>query len=190
MSRRSLAYLIPLSLTAAGSFAAHALSYRIADPGAHALEQTGHGYLTFAPLALALALAFVLVGLAAQVTEAVQGSPGRLRLWRFAALPPVGFAVQEHLERLVHTGSFPLDAVTQPTFLLGLALQLPFALLALLATRALLGFARELGLVLRSSRRPVLLLSRNLSWHVCALIEPAAPAFAAGTPERGPPSVS
>src|SRR3990172_8727238 len=64
--------------------------------------------------------------------------------WPFAAVALGGFAVQEHLERLVHTGEPPL-LVTWPVFLLGLALQLPFALAAYLVARALLHVAQALA---------------------------------------------
>jgi hypothetical protein len=68
--------------------------------------------------------------------------PSPLPVRVFVLLPAVGFAVQEHLERLIGSGGIPHDLVLEPTFLVGLALQLPFALAALLVADALnaLGF--------------------------------------------------
>jgi hypothetical protein len=49
---------------------------------------------------------------------------------------------------LIGTGSIPADLVVEPTFLVGLALQLPFSLAALLLTRALYALGFGLGRVL------------------------------------------
>ena len=50
----------------------------------------------------------------------------------------MGFACQEHVERLIHTGEIPW-LVTTPSFLVGLALQVPVALLCILAARRVVG---------------------------------------------------
>ena len=70
------------------------------------------------------------------------GAPTALR---FALLPPLVFALQEHLERLLHTGRFPSELVVEPVFLLGLGLQLPFAVAAWLLARELLAGADALA---------------------------------------------
>ena len=49
--------------------------------------------------------------------------------WPFPVLAVGAFVAQEHLERLLHTGELPW-LLTSPAFLVGLALQLPFALAA------------------------------------------------------------
>jgi hypothetical protein len=59
----------------------------------------------------------------------------------FACLAPSFFVIQEHLELFLHTGGLPLGAVSEPTFLPGLALQLPIALAAYLVARGLLRVA-------------------------------------------------
>ena len=53
--RRSLAWALTLPLVLLGTEAAHALAYEVVYPQAHAriLLETGHGYLTWLPLALA-----------------------------------------------------------------------------------------------------------------------------------------
>jgi hypothetical protein len=88
-------------------------------------------------------------GLFASVSEGMRGRPqGRLPVWLFALMPVLGFVVIEHLERMVEHPGVPYDLVLEPTFLIGLALQLPFALAALLLTRALYAIGYGLGLAL------------------------------------------
>ena len=63
--RRGLAWALTLPLVLLGTQAAHALAYDLVYPQAHAriLLATGHGYLTWLPLALALAGAVALAAL-------------------------------------------------------------------------------------------------------------------------------
>jgi hypothetical protein len=148
--RRRLTWLVALPAMLAGSQAAHGLAYRIAFPNAslrvHVLAMTGHGYLARLPLALAVAAAIGLVGLACAAWDAARGRRVReLSPLAFALLPPLAFALQEVLELSLHTGQIGWRAVAAPTFLPGLALQLPFAALAYLAARLLLRAAVELG---------------------------------------------
>jgi hypothetical protein len=124
---RVLAWTITLPLTAAGVVCAHSVAYTTLE------EPLGgtHAYLEHAPQLLAV---LVTVALAALVFE----TRGATRpAWPFAAFALAAFSAQEHAERLVHTGDLPWLA-TRPVFLLGLALQVPFALAAWLAARALL----------------------------------------------------
>jgi hypothetical protein len=58
------------------------------------------------------------------------------------------------LELSLHTGTLGWHAAAEPTFLPGLALQLPFALLAFLAARLLLRAAVRLGRLLADAPRP------------------------------------
>jgi hypothetical protein len=136
MGRRALPWLLAVPMLVAGSLAAHALAYRLAHPGAHAAESAlaaaGHGYLAQAPFLLGGLTAFLLAGLvlAGRIGARREGCPA-LPAWPLALLPLVAFAVQEHVERAFADGALPLDAVTEPTFLLGLALQVPFGLVSL-----------------------------------------------------------
>jgi hypothetical protein len=77
---------------------------------------------------------------------------GRVPPFAFALLPPLAFALQELLELSLHTGSIAWQACVEPTFLPGLALQLPFALLAYVAARLLLRAAVRLGRALARPR--------------------------------------
>ncbi len=82
-------------------------------------------------------------------------SPGRDRLQGRAAAardvpadpaaPTLAFVVQEFLERFIHAGHVPWTTAFEPAFLFGLALQLPFALAALLLAWALDSAARAVG---------------------------------------------
>jgi hypothetical protein len=148
--RRRLTWFVAVPAMLAGSQAAHALAYRLVFPNAslrvHALALTGHGYLQQLPLALAVAGALGLVGLGFAAWDTAHGRHVReLSPAAFALLPPLAFALQEILELSLHTGHFGWRAVTAPTFLPGLALQLPFAALAFVAARLLLRAAVELG---------------------------------------------
>jgi hypothetical protein len=193
MQRRGLAWLSALPLMAAGSLAAHALAYRIAEPRAHeradVLASTGHGYLGYAAPALAACFVLLVGGLVDTALRASRRrAPARIAAWPFALVPPFGFVLQEHFERLLANGDVPLGAALEPTFLVGFALQLPFALAALVAARVLLCVAERIGCALASE--PPLPAVRRLSDGPLPggvfLIRP--PALALGRSQRGPPA--
>jgi hypothetical protein len=146
--RRGLAWLLALPLVTAGSLAAHELAYRLVEPDAGArgalLDRSGHAYLEAQPFLLGLLAALLVAGVTLMARNALRGRPARPAAWPFALLPVVGFAVQEHVERL-GTVLPPLEAATEPTFLVGLALQLPFGLLAVAAARWLGRAAEDAG---------------------------------------------
>lgn len=153
---RGATWFVAVPAMLAGSQAAHSLAYRIAFPSTpvrvHVLALTGHGYLARLPLALGAAGALGLVGLAFAAGDAARGRRVReLSPVAFALLPPLAFALQEILELSLHTGHVGWRAVAAPTFLPGLALQLPFAALAYAAARLLLRTAVEIG---RAMTRP------------------------------------
>jgi hypothetical protein len=148
--RRGLTWLVAVPLLVAGSQAAHALTYRLVYPGVsvrlHVLVVTGHGYLDRLPFVLGAALAIALVALLVTAVDSSRGRPARaLPAWAFGVLAPLAFALQEIIEVSLHTGTFAWHAVAAPTFLPGLALQLPFSLLAWLAARLLLRAAGRAG---------------------------------------------
>jgi hypothetical protein len=150
VQRHRLGWLPALPLAAAGSAAAHALAYRIAEPDprvrAELLEGTGHGYSALLAPFLGGCLALLVAVLAAHFLAGFRNRRApSLPGWPAALVPLVAFVVQEHVERLAAWGALPLSVVTEPTFAIGLALQLPFALLALLVAHALARVARTLG---------------------------------------------
>jgi len=190
MTGKHAAWLVSLPVAVAGWLAAHMVAYALAEPDAGAragrLDASGHGYLEHLPLVALGLLATVVAGAALHALAAARGrrthacSP-----WLFALLPPLAFVVQEHLERFVHDGALPLAAL-EPTFLLGLLLQLPFALLARAAAGLLLHTAAELGraLSMPPPRRPAVAVRSTVALDLCLtrLSQPAA-----GSSERGPP---
>jgi hypothetical protein len=123
------AWLIGVPLVAVSWLGGHELAYRLAAPQA----ETAHGYLQQAPFFITLLLAAAIGGLVLRARGgAARVMPARL----LAALPPLGFAVQELLERGLHGDPFwPTPA--EPVFLLGLLLQIPLALAALVVAGAL-----------------------------------------------------
>jgi len=185
--RRGLAWALTLPFVLLGTQAAHALAYELVYPKTHLrmLLATGHGYLTYLPLALALAGAVALVALCVAAVDAARGSPARkLPAWAFALLPPAMFAAQEVLELSLRTGTLGWRALLAPTFLPGLALQLPVALAAYIAARLLLRTAERVGSAL--ARPHATRLAPPL------VVSPAAAtlrsgAVVAGCSSRGPP---
>ena len=183
-----LAWLLSLGLAAAGGLAAHGLAYRIAEPDPERrhqlLESTGHSYLD-PTLVGSLCVALTVVGFAACVHTGIRRG-ARPPLLLFALVPPVGFALQEHAERMLHHSAFSAGTVFEPTFLAGLLLQLPFAVVALLTARALLvaagALARELGTPPRLRLAPDTSLAVPNGYWI-----PAAPTLVGARGQRAPP---
>ena len=191
VSRRRLSWLVSAASVVLGWLAAHAVAYRLAEPHAHErsslLAETGHGYLALAPAIVALCVVLALAGLGARVVEShVAGRRGRGPRLLLGLLPPLAFVLQEHLERAIHTGVLSPAVVLEPTFLIGLLLQLPFAPAAILLARALLAGADVLGEALAATPRVL----RAPALAVCLSEAPLAqrPALASGQAQRAPPS--
>lgn len=190
--RPRLAWLLAFALTVAGWISAHEVAYRLAIPHPHArsskLAETGHAYFAYGSLVAALCLMVALLCTAGLVARphGLRPPSGRLLLL-FVLLPPLGFALQELMEGLLATGGLPYEDALEPTFLVGILLQLPFALAALVVARALFAFARCLARRSGGAGRPKL-VSVELSWPpVVDGRPPRLPALASGYGERGPP---
>ncbi len=193
-SRRAAVWLLSIPLMLAGSQVAHVFAYRLVYPNAgvrlHELIETGHGYMGYEPLVAGIAGALEVAAFAWIVGQAVRGRRQRhVPAWVFALLPPLAFVIQEILERWLAGGSFPWWTVLQPTFLAGLLLQLPFALLAYLVARWLTRVARTVAPALRGSlpQPRVAVLGAVVRRPHFDL--PVATALLAGYPVRGPPLV-
>ena len=160
-------------------------------PDAHtradALAHSGHGYLGNAPLAIATCVLVLIAGLLFRALAGFTGEPRRAAASpAIVLLSPAAFVVQEHVERLAHTGQMPWAAAVQPSFLVGLALQLPFALAALLIAWALDSAAHAVGRALAAAApRPLLPVFVPLPAYVTAAPRPAG--LARGYGERAPP---
>ena len=114
-------------LVACGVLVSHELAYWVTStPTDHF-----HAYLEHAPQVLLLIVlsAIVLGGFGRRRTT----PPARV----FPLVAVTTFVLQEHIERLVHGGSFPI-LVTSPAFVVGLLLQIPTALVAWALARWLL----------------------------------------------------
>jgi hypothetical protein len=124
---RTRAWLVVSPVVAGGVLVSHALAYRLTSTPTDRF----HAYLEHAPqVLLVLALsALVLGGFGRRRTA----PPARV----FPLIAVTTFVLQEHIERLVHGGSFPI-LVTSPAFVVGLLLQIPTALVAWALARWLL----------------------------------------------------
>ena len=188
--RHRLTWLSTAPLMLAGLLAAHTLGYRLAigDPHARAdaLAHSGHGYFGYVPFALTVCVGVLLAGLALQALAAFRGEPRRPATSPLIVLlSPVAFVAQEFVERLLHTGEVSLMTAVQPAFLIGLALQLPFALAALLLAWALDSAAHAVGDALATLPRPAFQVLVPVPIRV-----PGAPrvcGLARGYGERAPP---
>jgi len=178
----------------AGTEVAHFIAYRIVYPDAwersQALQQSGHGYFSWLPLAGGILLAVLASSVLLHGREARNRDTrltGHTSLLRFAALPPLAFALQEHLEALIHSGSIS-GVVIAPTFMIGLLLQLPFALLAYLVARLLAKVAERAGRALADRPAyPAPSLSESPSWFTLTVWPLRGPVLADGHAGRGPP---
>jgi hypothetical protein len=182
----------------AGSQVAHVFAYRLVYPQAQVrvrdLLATGHGYmlgrLGFLPLVLGVVLGLELVALGWTVAGAVRERWARpVPAWAFALLPLVGFTVQEFAERWFETGSFPWWAVEQPTFRVGLLLQLPFGLLAFLVAWLLQRVAERVAYVLRPSVALPRLGALPVRRSFVSAWLPRTSVLADGHAGRGPPVI-
>lgn len=157
---RARVWLAASPIIAAGVLSAHALAYRVTGTPAG----PAHDYLDHVPQVL---LVLAIVGLAAS------GLAGRLRMppaWPFPCVAVATFVVQEHVERVAHTGELPW-LLHSPAFLVGVLLQLPVALVAWALARRMLGaLARPR---VRARRLPRFLL--RISEPATSDLEPVAP---------------
>ena len=189
--RQRIAVLVAAPIALIGSLIAHQLSYAIQAPGAIAraqlLASTGNGYLRHLPLIAAACLASASIGVVLEVVPSKGRSLGRVTAWPLALVAPLAFTFQEHLERFLHDGAFPTHLVFEPVFLIGLALQVPFALLAWGVARALLLAARRVVRSLggRMRRQPARLAVQRLPLAAVWLVR--WPVLASRLAGRAPP---
>jgi len=195
--RRGVAWLVSIPLVVAGSQVAHWLAYRLVYPQAELrardLLATGHEYMLgrigFLPVVLGAVGALELVALAWTVACVIRSRPqAPVPPWAFALLPLVGFSVQEFLERWLAGSSFPWWMVEQPTFRVGLLLQLPFAVAAYVLACLLLRVAEEVAFAFHAAGRRLRLVDLGVRWPVDGAFPPRRAALADRHAGRGPPS--
>jgi hypothetical protein len=187
-----MSWLLTAPLLVVGLLAGHAVGYWWALPDAHerahALEESGHGYWRYLPVALAVVIVLMTAALSARVLAAIRGKERRPAPppWLLAFLPPLAFLVQEFLERWLNAGHVHLSTLWEPAVLIGLQLQIPFALLALALARVLARAAEVLGLALATAPRSVR-IGFTAVWPRCTISLASARIAARGWTERGPP---
>lgn len=188
MDRPRAAWTVGLPLLAAAWLSAHGLAYELVPPAPGDAGGTSlgdaHGYLAHAPLLVAVTL--VLGTTLVLARSAARRPAGRsLPAWLFGAAPLAGFAVQEHLERLLQGADAPWATAGEPVFLLGLLLQVPFGLVAALVARTLheaAGVLTDAHAPPRpSGRTPLLALPRRVDLH-------PVPVLASRAAGRAPPA--
>jgi hypothetical protein len=130
---------VPIALV--GIEAAHAIANAVFGSPAEdgELFASGSSGVALVPPLLAAVLGMVAVSLGGRVVGR-WSAPRQARsvALPFAWLPPVAFVLLELVEGLLHAGTVPWGSTLEPTFFVGLALQVPFALAGYLIARALL----------------------------------------------------
>lgn len=151
-------------------------------------ERASHGLAGHTVLALGVIIAatFVLALYVLSVRLGVRRRRG-LGASCFFLLPLIAYSSQEVVERFLHAESFPFQAVFEPRFLVGLALQLPFAAAAFALGWLLLRAGERIVRFLNARRVPKLRAHRGQLWSPSALRVPRVLALSRGHPLRGPP---
>ena len=191
--RLLLAWLLVLPLVAGGSQLAHWLGYALATPDAAAradtLAATGHSYLAALPVLVAISVGLVAAVLLLVAFDSLRGRAQlRLQRWPFAVVPFAGFLVQELVERGAAGSAVSLAIALEKPVLIGLLLQLPFALGAFLVGYLLTRVAERLGRVLAPAG-PVATSTRPRGvWPAERRLPPSSLALRAAA-ARGPPAL-
>jgi hypothetical protein len=170
--------------------AAHALAHDVAmqPSGSHG---AGHGrgldsYLAYLPTSLALCLTLATaIATGAALGKRWAGRSGR-SIWLFGFVPVLGFAADTLVELSAHGATATALFELVPVFLIGLLVQIPFALVAVGLAGRILWLAERLAWPLPEGSR----LSRpaeatSLAWADTA--EARAFLFPSATRSRGPP---
>lgn len=171
--RLAAALLVPF-----GVVVSHFLAYSVARPPAAAGVTAAHGHL--GPLAMVAAVGVA----AALVVSGYAGAAGRqLRLtpWALTGAQAAAFVAMELGEHLSH-GSSLGDALTEPTLLVGLAVQMVVAAASCVLLRAGEAVGRRLAAP-RSTRWPRRVTSRRVGFAVGAV----RPIRWTACSRRGPP---
>jgi tellurite resistance protein TehA-like permease len=200
-NRRRLSWILAVPLMVAGSTAAHSMGSLLSAPavaagadrdgGAELARRADHGYVTSLPVIAGLLIAIAIIGLGVHVHRAARGGRDMRTspVW-FIALPPLGFAIQEVVERLLHAESLPFNPAHEPAFLIALLLQVPFGFLAFLLGRMLLALGARMARALSGSGppwQPGRPASASLPRQTIPL---RIATFSLGHSVRGPPAIA
>jgi hypothetical protein len=149
--RRRLLVPVLLALSGLSWATAHAVAHRSVMSGESKLGHSAfEGYLSYLPTSLALCLALALaLAAAAAIGVRSRRTSGR-SLWMFGVVPVLGFAGHALAEPLA-AGSAPFTstlsrgAMLAPVVLVGLLVQVPFALVAVGLASGILRLAEGLA---------------------------------------------
>ena len=133
-------WLLITPLSTLGLLAGHELAYSVTSTPREEL----HGYFNHLPGLVLLLVVLTLLG--ASLVE--RGA--RIALWPFPAVVISGIVVQEHAERLAHTGSVPF-LLDSPVFLVGLGLQIIIAIAFWVCARILVSAVGSTGCAKRKA---------------------------------------
>jgi hypothetical protein len=152
MRRRRLVVPCVLALSGLGWAGAHAVAHRaVMDEGSMA-EPTGAAYLSYLPTSLVLCLALALpLAAGAAVGGRWRGTSVR-SLWLFGLVPVFGFLGHSAEPFVVGDGAFTQLGGLAPVALVGLLIQVPFALVAVGLARRILWLAEGLARALAGPR--------------------------------------
>ena len=191
--RRQAVWWATAPIALAGVAVAHAASNAVfgspGDPGAELFASAGTGSRLALPLA-ALAAAAVLVALLARVAGVWWVAPrSRTVAAPFACVAPLAFVLLELAEVGHDPTAIPWSSLLAPAVLVGLVLQLPFALAGYALARLLLRASDRVRRALRRrppARRAVTAVSFTV---VGAEVQPAT-ALVSRRLGRAPPSLA
>jgi hypothetical protein len=188
---RGVSWLLIAPLLVIGLLAGHAAGYRWTFPDehqrAHALAESGHAYSSYVPILVAVALTLVAAAMVSRIRLALGGNHrATTPPWLLAALPPLAFLFQEYLERWLNGGHLEFATLWEPPVLIGLQLQIPFAIVALSLARILARAADAIGRALAPEPRQIPLESTP-AWPAAEPRLAATRIAGRGWTDRGPP---
>jgi hypothetical protein len=187
--RKRLAWFVTLPIAVIGCQSAHAATNVLLGSPESArselLLRHGPG-AGLVPLLACVALAAVAAGLTGRAAGAWSAGQTAAARLPFAIIAPALFVVQEHVETLFRTGAAPIGTVVEPTFLPGLALQIPFAIAAYAIARALIRLADGVR-ALVSSRGHVPRRAARIAVRPASLAAPRSERYRWAHSGRAPP---
>lgn len=195
MRRIGTALFVCVPVAVVGCLVAHQVGYMFEAPDGFArsleLRNDGHAYFREFAFMVPAAMTILLAGFALAM-HAATGAASQLNLPAkpFAAIPVLVFVIQESTERIA-VGNL-LELVTEVSFVVGLALQVPFGLIAFLLARLILVVAHEVGRIIRTlnGHRPPGTRSTRTSMQPRDMPAVQRSQLLSRAPRRGPPTVS
>jgi hypothetical protein len=167
----------------AGWVAAHAFGHWIAAHPAGSHSSRGDGYLPGVAFAIALLAVGTVSWLLLSPRARALPTPSSV----LVLVPPAGFLLQQYVERCLQSGHLTHGhALTEPALLFCFVLQAPFAVIAYLGAKALLGCVDALTRVRQSAARVRAVPAHMLSVPIGLGPTPMA-LLSSGHGQRGPP---